>query len=524
MTERFHFRSLRELLAKANEEKSGDQLAGIAAGSEQERVAAKYALADTTLEHIVNNPVIDPDQDDVSRLILDTHDQNAFAQIKSMNVGEFREFILRDETSGEDLSRLRWAITPEIAAAAAKLMSNKDLVLASAKIRVVTHCRNTMGQRGVLGIRLQPNHPADDAAGNLLAALDGLLYGCGDAVIGVNPATEAVESVSAILHALTKLIDAYKIPTQACCLAHISTQLKALERGAPLDLLFQSVAGTQKANESFGITLNMLREGRERLLESHKEKISPRRRGDAEKSEGSRLMEMDTLGTDNTPAMSGPVDHKRALTGNEARFRKEDSSQNPPRLRASAVRSPAELNVMYFETGQGSALSADAHHGIDQLTLEARAYGVARVFEPFLVNSVVGFIGPEYLYDERQIVRAGLEDHFMGKILGLPMGCDVCYTNHAAADQNSADNLLILLTAAGCNYFMGVPCSDDVMLNYQSTSFHDALAVRRLFNLRPAPEFVAWLHEMGLYKDGEPAQIEASARKQLAAGLEKAMK
>jgi ethanolamine ammonia-lyase large subunit len=489
MPERFHFRDLPDLFAKANEEKAGDQLAGLAAQSEQERVAAKFALADLPLQEIVSNPLISPDEDDVSRLILETHDHEKFLIIKSMTVGEFREFILSDETSEAMLKDLHWAITPEIAAAVTKLMSNKDLVLAANKIRVITRCRNTMGQRGVLGIRLQPNHPADDAAGILLSAFDGLLYGCGDAVIGVNPATEAVESVSAILHALHRLIDAYSIPTQACCLAHISTQLKAMEKGAPLDLLFQSVAGTQKANESFGITLSMLREGRERVLEHHaKRGISP-------------LMNTDD------------ADRKQQVA--------DQSNQRESVVIAS--RSP-ELNVMYFETGQGSALSADAHHGVDQLTLEARAYGVARVFEPFLVNSVVGFIGPEYLYDERQIIRAGLEDHFMGKLLGLPMGCDVCYTNHAAADQNSADNLLILLTAAGCNYFMGVPCSDDVMLNYQSTSFHDALAVRRLFNLRPAPEFLVWLHEMGLYKGGEPARIEASTKKQLAAGLEKAMK
>jgi ethanolamine ammonia-lyase large subunit len=361
-----------------------------------------------------------------------------------------------------------------------------------------------MGQRGVLGIRLQPNHPADDAAGILLSAFDGLLYGCGDAVIGVNPATEAVESVSAILHALQRLIDAYNIPTQACCLAHISTQLKAMERGAPLDLLFQSVAGTQKANESFGITLSMLREGRERVLEHHKNRGIGR--------SGNR----------------GIGNQEQMLRGDDTSASNDDRSEHYETSSADhpIIGSPDHpiSHCMYFETGQGSALSADAHHGIDQLTLEARAYGVARVFEPFLVNSVVGFIGPEYLYDERQIIRAGLEDHFMGKLLGLPMGCDVCYTNHAAADQNSADNLLILLTAAGCNYFMGVPCSDDVMLNYQSTSFHDALAVRRLFNLRPAPEFLAWLHAMGLYKDGEPARIEASTKKQLAAGLEKAIK
>jgi ethanolamine ammonia-lyase large subunit len=482
MPERFQFGSLRELFAKANEEKSGDQLAGVAARSEQERVAAKYALADLPLEEIIANPLISPDEDDVSQLILDTHDTENFSSIKSMTVGEFREFILSDETTETALKRLHSAITPEIAAAVAKLMSNKDLVLAANKLRVVTRCRNTLGERGVLGIRLQPNHPADDAAGILLSAFDGLLYGCGDAVIGVNPATDAVESVSAILHALNRLIEAYKIPTQACCLAHISTQLKAMERGAPLDLLFQSVAGTQKANESFGVTLSMLREGRERTLDHHQNRKT-----------------LPLINADDT-------DQKDRGTG------------------TSGDRDIGIPNVMYFETGQGSALSAEANHGVDQLTLEARAYGVARVFEPFLVNSVVGFIGPEYLYDERQIVRAGLEDHFMGKLLGLPMGCDVCYTNHAAADQNSADNLLMLLTTAGCNYFMGVPCADDVMLNYQSTSFHDALAVRRLFNLRPAPEFLAWLHEMGLYKDGEPAKLEANARKQLAAGLEKAVK
>jgi ethanolamine ammonia-lyase large subunit len=468
MAEGFQFADLRTLFAHANEEKSGDQLAGLAARSEQERVAAKRALADLTLEHIVANPLIDPDQDDVSRLILETHDRDTFAAIKSMTVGEFREHILRDETSEADLQRLHWAVTPEIAAAVAKLMSNKDLILAAAKIRVVTRCRNTMGQRGVLGIRLQPNHPADDVAGILLAAFDGLLYGCGDAVIGVNPATDSVETVSSILHALDRLIEAYHIPTQACCLAHISTQLQALDRGAPVDLLFQSIAGTQKANESFGVTLSMLKEGRERVLEHHKQRFE--------------------------------ISNFKFQIGN-----------------------PSSPNVTYFETGQGSALSAEAHHGVDQLTLEARAYGVARVYAPFLVNSVVGFIGPEYLYDERQIIRAGLEDHFMGKLLGLPMGCDVCYTNHAAADQNSADNLLLLLAAAGCNYFMGVPCADDVMLNYQSTSFHDALAARRLFGLKPAPEFLAWLQRVGIYKGDEPAKLDGALRKQLEAGLERAI-
>jgi ethanolamine ammonia-lyase large subunit len=458
MSEAFSFSDLRGLFAKANEEKSGDQLAGIAAHSERERVAAKRALADLPLSEIVQRPLIDPDQDDVSRLIADTFDQAAFLPIKSLTVGEFRELILDDATSGADLKRLQWAIIPEIAAAVAKIMSNKDLILAAAKIRNVTRCRNTMGERGVLGIRIQPNHPADDIGGILLSAFEGLLYGCGDAVIGVNPATDSAETVGAILQALAHLINTYEIPTQSCCLAHITTQLAALRSGAPVDLLFQSIAGTEQANRSFGITLEMLRGGREEVLEHHRKRDVPWK--------GS--------------------------------------------------------NVMYFETGQGSALSADAHHGIDQLTLEARAYGVARAFDPFLVNSVVGFIGPEYLYDERQIIRAGLEDHFMGKLLGLPMGCDVCYTNHAAADQNSADNLLFLLTAAGCNYFMGVPCSDDVMLNYQSTSYHDALAARRLFNLRPAPEFLGWLQRMEIYREQEPAVLDTPTRR-LIQGLESSL-
>ena len=456
MSEEFSFCDLRELFAKANEEKSGDQLAGLAARSERERVAAKRKLADLPLAQIVQQPLIDPDEDDVSRLIADTFSEEAFCPFQSMTVGEFREFILDDATSGAALKTLKWAIVPDVAAAVAKIMSNKDLILAAAKIRNVTRCRNTMGEPGVLGIRVQPNHPADDVGGILLSTFEGLLYGCGDAVIGVNPATDSVDQVRAILDALARLIEAYDIPTQSCCLAHITTQLAALKRGAPVDLLFQSVAGTEAANRSFGITLSMLREGRDEILEHHQ--------------------------TRNV-----------AWKGSQ---------------------------VMYFETGQGSALSADAHHGVDQLSLEARAYGVARAFDPFLVNSVVGFIGPEYLFDERQIIRAGLEDHFMGKLLGLPMGCDVCYTNHAVADQNSADNLLFLLTAAGCNYFMGVPCSDDVMLNYQSTSYHDALAMRRTYKLRPAPEFFSWLQAMGIYRDAEPALLDASSRQRLMRGLE----
>jgi ethanolamine ammonia-lyase large subunit len=419
-------------------------------------VAAKRKLADLSLGEIVRQPLIDPSRDEVSRLLLDTYDAERFQNIQSMAVGEFRELILDDATTEEELKQLQWAIIPEIAAAVAKIMSNKDLILAAAKIRNVTRCRNTMGERGVLGIRVQPNHPVDDIGGILLAAFEGLLFGCGDAVIGVNPASDSVETVGAILHSLARLIDAYGVPTQSCCLAHITTQLEAMRAGAPVDLLFQSIAGTEAANRSFGVTLQMLREGRERVLEHHARRDVPWKGSD----------------------------------------------------------------VMYFETGQGSALSAEAHHGVDQLTLEARAYGVARVFHPFLVNSVVGFIGPEYLYDERQIIRAGLEDHFMGKLLGLPMGCDVCYTNHAAADQNSADNLLVLLTAAGCNYFMGVPCSDDVMLNYQSTSYHDALAARKLFNLRPAPEFLNWLQTKGIFRGTEPALLDASARRELMRGLE----
>lgn len=456
MSEHFRFSDLRELLAKANEEKSGDQLAGIAAASERERIAAKSVLADLPLIDLLKNPVIPPEADEVSRLILESHDSAAFEPLRSMTVGDFREFLLDDQTTEADLKSLKWGITPEMAAAAAKLMSNKDLVLAAAKIRNITRCRNTIGERGVLGIRLQPNHPSDDVGGILLAAFDGLMYGCGDAVIGVNPATDSVEGVATILKALDRLIEAFAIPTQACCLAHITTQLACLDRGAPIDLLFQSVAGSQAANTSFGINLAMLEEGRERVLEHHR---------------GRNV----------------------AWTGD---------------------------NVMYFETGQGSALSAEAHHGVDQLTLEARAYGVARAFDPFLVNTVVGFIGPEYLYDERQIIRAGLEDHFMGKLLGLPMGCDVCYTNHAVADQNSADNLMLLLAAAGCNYFMGVPGADDVMLNYQSTSFHDALAVRKIFSLHPAPEFLIWLEQNEIYRNGQPKALDAGKRQRLLRGLE----
>lgn len=454
--ETFAFADLREVFAKANEEKSGDQLAGIAARTERERVAAKLALADVTLGDIVDRPLLDPDADDVTRLLLDTFDRAAFAPIRSLTIGEFRERLLDDVLEEADLHALGRAIVPEIAAAVAKLMSNMDLVRAASRIRNVTRCRNTLGQRGVLGIRVQPNHPADDLTGILLAAVDGLLFGCGDAVLGANPATESVDTVAAILHGLDRLIAVTGAPTQACCLAHITTQLACIDRGAPVDLLFQSIAGTQAANASFGVSLSLLREGHERIQHHHQRR-------------------------------------NVAWVGDDA---------------------------MYFETGQGSALSANAHHGIDQLTLEARAYGVARTLQPFLVNSVVGFIGPEYLFDERQIVRAGLEDHFMGKLLGLPMGVDVCYTNHAAADQNSADNLMLLLAAAGCNYFMGVPCADDVMLNYQSTSYHDAAVVRQVLGLRPAPEFQAWLESLGLFRDGRLLPANEIVRQELWRGVE----
>ncbi|MFO0958427.1 MAG: ethanolamine ammonia-lyase subunit EutB [Isosphaeraceae bacterium] len=439
--ERFAFDGLRDLFARANETKAGDQLAGIAAGSMRQRAAARRVLADLTLREIVDHPVIDPDEDEVSRLIVERHDARAFDAIADFTIGQFREWLLDDATDGDAIAAVHRAITPEVAASVARLMGNLDLAVASSKIRVVTRCRNTLGERGVFGVRTQPNHPADDVAGILLSAIDGLLFGCGDAVIGVNPATDSVPACSSILRALDRLIETYEIPTQSCCLAHVTTQLQALEAGAPIDLLFQSVAGSEAANASFGINLTMLEEGRGRVLEA----------------------------------------------------------------RASRDVRWVGDQVMYFETGQGSALSSGAHHGVDQLTMEARAHAVARAFDPFLVNSVVGFIGPEYLADERQIARAGLEDHFVGKLMGLPMGVDVCYTNHADADSNSTDNLLLLLAAAGCNYVMGVPGSDDVMLNYQSTSYHDALAVRRLLRLRPAPEFLGWLRSRGIYEGDDLA-------------------
>jgi ethanolamine ammonia-lyase large subunit len=432
--ESFAFDSMKTLLAKASPKRSGDALAGVAATSEEERVAAQLALADVPLAKLLDEPIIPYEEDEVTRLIVDGHNSDAFEPVSDLTVGEFRDWLLRYETTREVLSALAPGLTPEMVAAVSKLMRNQDLILVASKFRVVTRFRNTIGLPGRLSIRLQPNHPTDDLVGIGASILDGLLYGCGDAVIGINPATDSVETVVRLLGMLDELIQRYKIPTQGCVLAHVTTQLAAIERGAPVDLVFQSIAGTEAANASFGINLKLLEEAQH----------------------AAKSLNRGTLGD----------------------------------------------NVMYFETGQGSCLSAGAHHGVDQQTLEARAYAVARHFEPLLLNTVVGFIGPEYLYDGKQIIRAGLEDHFCGKLLGVPMGCDVCYTNHAEADQDDMDNLLTLLAVAGCNYFMGVPGADDIMLNYQSTSFHDSHYLRQVLGLRPAPEFEAWLEEMRIANEG----------------------
>jgi ethanolamine ammonia-lyase large subunit len=433
----YEFSDLRTLLAKATPARSGDELAGLAATNAVERVAAQHALADVPLAQFLVEPVVPYETDEVTRLILDTHDRAAFAPVSGLTVGALRDWLLRYETDTATLTALAPGLTPEMVAAVSKLMRNQDLILVAAKCEVITRFRNTLGRRGTLAVRLQPNHPTDDPHGIAASILDGLLYGCGDACIGINPATDSPARVTELLKLVDQLITTYAIPTQSCVLAHITTQLAALEQGAPLDLMFQSIAGTEAANKSFGISLALLREARDATLSQ-----------------------------------------KRST---------------PSHLPSPGFTSP---NVMYFETGQGSCLSANAHHGVDQQTLEARAYGVARAFSPLLVNTVVGFIGPEYLYDGRQIIRAGLEDHCCGKLLGLPMGVDVCYTNHAAADQDDMDTLLTLLGAAGVNYIMGVPGADDIMLGYQSTSFHDAHYLRQLLGLRPAPEFEAWLEAM----------------------------
>ena len=443
------FADLRTLLAKASPLRAGDELAGVAANSAEERAIAQMALAEVPLAAFLNEAVVPYEADDVTRLILDTHDAAAFAAVAGLSVGEFRDWLLSDAATGERLSALAVGLTPEMVAAVSKLMRVQDLIFVASKVSVVTRFRTTVGLKGRLSTRLQPNHPTDDPLGIAASILDGLLLGSGDAVIGINPVADNPQSVRSLLQMLNQIRRRYEIPTQSCVLAHITTQMQAIELGAasgnatPLDLMFQSIAGTEGANKSFGVTLALLDEAYVMTREL--------RRGGEQ--------------------------------------------------------------VFYFETGQGSALSANAHHGLDQQTAEARAYAVARRYNPFLVNTVVGFIGPEYLYDGKQILRAGLEDHFCGKLLGLPMGCDVCYTNHAEADQDDMDALLTMLGAAGVNYIMGVPGADDIMLNYQSTSFHDALYLRRLLGLRPAPEFEAWLAGDAcreLHQIGQPSALLAA--------------
>jgi ethanolamine ammonia-lyase large subunit len=436
----YGFADLKDLMAKASPARSGDQLAGLAAHSAEQRVAAQMALAALPLRAILDNPLVPYESDEVTRLIIDTHDAAAFAPIAHLTVGDFRNWLLGEAADSAALARCAPGITPEMAAAVCKIMRIQDLVLVAQKCRVVSSFRNTLGLHGRMATRLQPNHPTDDDTGIAASILDGLLYGSGDAVIGINPATDNVAQVCRLLHMLDAVIGQYAIPTQSCVLTHVTNTIEAVNRGAPVDLVFQSVAGTEAANKGFGINLRLLAEARSAAL---------------------------SLG--------------RGTVGE---------------------------NVMYFETGQGSALSANAHHGVDQQSCEARAYGVARAFKPLLVNSVVGFIGPEYLYDGKQIIRAGLEDHFCAKLLGLPMGCDVCYTNHAEADQDDMDVLLTMLGAAGCNFIMGVPGSDDIMLNYQSTSFHDALYVRQVLGMRAAPEFEAWLQQVGI--TGAGGQLQAA--------------
>lgn len=423
-------RTLKELLAKASPLRSGDVLAGVAAATEEERVLAQMELAGVPLARILEEHVVPYEDDEVTRLIIDTHDKDAFAPVRGLTVGEFRDWLLTDAADGDALARLAPGVTPEMAAAVSKLMRLQDLVLVASKCRVTARFRNTIGLPGTFSVRLQPNHPTDDLRGIAASTLDGLCYGCGDAVIGVNPATDSLDNIRRILDMLDGLISRYAIPTQSCVLTHVTTTMEAVQSGAPVDLCFQSIAGTQAANASFGVSLSLLQEA----------------------LEATRSLSRGTVGD----------------------------------------------NVMYFETGQGSALSAGAHHGVDQQTLEARAYAVARRFEPLLVNTVVGFIGPEYLLNGKQITRAGLEDHFCGKLLGLPMGVDVCYTNHAEADQDDMDALLTLLGAAGCTFVMGVPGADDIMLNYQSTSFRDAAYLRKLLGRKPAPEFAAWLESSGV--------------------------
>jgi ethanolamine ammonia-lyase large subunit len=426
----YAFQDLKAVLAKASPRRSGDELAGVAAASDEERMAARYVLADLPLVTFLNEIIVPDDCDEVTRLILDSHDTSAFETVRGLTVGEFRDWLLAYETDSAALANIASGVTPEMVAAVSKLMRNQDLILVASKCRVESRFRSTLGLPQRLAVRIQPNHPTDDPAAIVASILDGLCYGCGDAVIGINPATDNVDNTIRLIELTDELIQRYRIPTQSCVLAHVTTSLRAMERGAPVDLVFQSIAGTEAANKCFGVTLALLEEAHDAARSLHR----------------------------------GTVGH----------------------------------DVMYFETGQGSCLSAGAHHGVDQQTLEARAYAVARKFSPLLVNTVVGFIGPEYLYDGKQIIRAGLEDHFCGKLLGLPMGCDVCYTNHSEADQDDMDTLLSLLGMAGCNYIMGVPGADDIMLNYQSTSFHDSHFLRQTLGLRPAPEFEKWLLDNGI--------------------------
>ena len=426
------FNDLKTLMAKATPLRSGDQLAGVAAENATERVAAQMALADVPLKQFLTEALISYEQDEITRLIIDEHRSDLFAPISHFTVGDFRNWLLSEDATTQKLQQLALGLTPEMVAAVSKIMRNQDLILVASKCEVITQFRNTIGLKGHLSTRLQPNHPTDDLLGISASILDGLMYGNGDAVIGINPATDNLQNLSELLKLLDHVIQEHHIPTQSCVLTHISSGIQLAEKNVPIDLMFQSIAGTQRANEGFGINLELLREGYEATL--------------------------------------------------------------------ALMRGTVGQNVMYFETGQGSALSSNAHHGVDQQTLEVRAYAVARKFKPLLVNTVVGFIGPEYLYNGKQIIRAGLEDHFCGKLLGLPMGCDICYTNHADADQNDMDVLLTLFGAAGLNFIMGIPGSDDVMLNYQTTSFHDALYLRQLLGLKAAPEFDLWLAEQGIFK------------------------
>ena len=431
----FEFKSLMDVMAKANEEKSGDKLAGIAASSAEERIAAKVVLSNVTLEELRNNPAVPYEKDEVTRIIQDSVNEKIYSEIKNWTVSELREKILSGRTSGEDIQRLSRGMTSEMVAAVAKLMSNMDLVVGARKIRIQATCNTTIGKEGTLSCRLQPNHPTDNPDGILASLFEGLTYGIGDAVIGLNPVDDSVESVSRVLKKFDEIKRKWEIPTQICVLAHVTTQMECIRKGAPTDLIFQSIAGSEKGNEAFGFSGSTIQEAMDLAL-------------------------------------------------------KEGTAKGP--------------SVMYFETGQGSELSSESHHGVDQVTMEARCYGFAKKFNPFLVNTVVGFIGPEFLYDAKQVTRAGLEDHFMGKLTGIPMGVDACYTNHMKADQNDIENLSVLLTAAGCNYFMGIPEGDDVMLNYQCTGYHDTLALRQLFGLTPIKEFYDWMIKMGLIENGKP--------------------